>query len=66
RQLMAHGAAPDLADAVVQDGSIASQKVVTGTLSNIPERVTRGPALTLLTHHWRCRQAARQPGVVQA
>lgn len=52
RQLMAHGAAPDLPIAVVQDGSIASQKVVTGTLSNIPERVTReglrSPCLTII------------------
>ena len=52
RQLMAHGAAPDLPIAVVQDGSIATQKVVTGTLSNIPERVTReglrSPCLTMI------------------
>ncbi len=52
RQLMAHGAAPDLPIAVVQDGSIATQKVVTGTLSNIPERVTReglrSPCLTII------------------
>jgi len=52
RQMMAHGAAPDLPIAVVQDGSIASQKVVTGTLSDIPERVTqaglRSPCLTIV------------------
>ena len=52
RQMMAHGAAPDLPIAVVQDGSIASQKVVTGTLSDIPERVTqaglRSPCLTII------------------
>ncbi|MBK9574509.1 MAG: uroporphyrinogen-III C-methyltransferase [Rhodoferax sp.] len=52
RQLMAHGAAPDLPIAVVQDGSIATQKVVTGTLADIPERVTReglrSPCLTII------------------
>jgi uroporphyrin-III C-methyltransferase len=52
RQLMAHGAAPDLPIAVVQDGSIATQKVVTGTLADIPERVTRAglrsPCLTII------------------
>jgi len=52
RQMVAHGAAPDLPIAVVQDGSIASQKVVTGTLSDIPERVTqaglRSPCLTII------------------
>ncbi len=37
--LMQHGASADLPIAVVQDGSIATQKVVTGTLGNIPERV---------------------------
>jgi uroporphyrin-III C-methyltransferase len=52
RQLMAHGAAPDLPIAVVQDGSIASQKVVTGTLADMPERVAqqglRSPCLTII------------------
>ncbi|MBK9236493.1 MAG: uroporphyrinogen-III C-methyltransferase [Rhodoferax sp.] len=52
RQLMAHGAAPDLPIAVVQDGSIATQKVVTGTLADMPERVTReglrSPCLTII------------------
>ena len=52
RQMMAHGAAPNLPIAVVQDGSIASQKVVTGTLINMPDRVARAglksPCLTII------------------
>ena len=52
RQMMAHGAAPNLPIAVVQDGSIASQKVVTGTLIDMPDRVARAglksPCLTLI------------------
>ena len=52
RQMMAHGAAPNLPIAVVQDGSIASQKVVTGTLIDMPERVARAglksPCLTII------------------
>jgi uroporphyrin-III C-methyltransferase/precorrin-2 dehydrogenase/sirohydrochlorin ferrochelatase len=39
RQLILHGAAPTLPIAVVQDGTIATQKVVTGTLADMPERV---------------------------
>jgi len=52
RQMMAHGAAPNLPIAVVQDGSIASQKVVTGTLTDMPDRVARAglksPCLTII------------------
>ena len=52
RQMMAHGAAPDLPIAVVQDGSIATQKVVTGTLIDMPERVAqaglKSPCLTII------------------
>lgn len=52
RQMMAHGAAPELPIAVVQDGSITSQKVITGTLSNIPARVAQAglesPCLTII------------------
>ena len=51
-QMMVHGAAPELPIAVVQDGSIATQKVITGTLSNIPERVAQAglesPCLTII------------------
>jgi uroporphyrin-III C-methyltransferase/precorrin-2 dehydrogenase/sirohydrochlorin ferrochelatase len=39
RQLIAHGAAPDFPIAIVQDGTTATQKVLTGTLSDLPERV---------------------------
>jgi len=52
RQMMAHGAAPTLPIAVVQDGSIATQKVVTGTLADMPERVAnaglKSPCLTII------------------
>ncbi|MDO8774645.1 MAG: uroporphyrinogen-III C-methyltransferase [Burkholderiaceae bacterium] len=39
RQLMAHGAAPELPIAIVQDGTIASQRVLTGTLADLPAKV---------------------------
>lgn len=52
RQMMLHGAPANLPIAVVQDGSIATQKVVTGTLADMPERVARAglksPCLTLI------------------
>jgi uroporphyrin-III C-methyltransferase/precorrin-2 dehydrogenase/sirohydrochlorin ferrochelatase len=52
RQMILHGASPGLPIAVVQDGSIETQKVVTGTLADIPERVTqaglKSPCLTLI------------------
>ena len=52
RQMMAHGAAPTRPIAVVQDGSIATQKVVTGTLADMPERVAqaglKSPCLTII------------------
>ena len=52
RQMVLHGAAPDLPIAVVQDGSMPSQKVVTGTLSNMAERVAhaglKSPCLTII------------------
>lgn len=52
RQMMRHGASPELPIALVQEGSLVSQIVVTGTLSNIAERVTRAalqsPCLTII------------------
>lgn len=52
QQMMAHGAAPDLPIAVVQDGSIVTQKVVTGTLADMPEKVRqaglKSPCLTIV------------------
>lgn len=41
RQLIAHGAAATLPIAVVQDGSIKTQKVVTGSLDDIAGQVAR-------------------------
>lgn len=38
RQLMAHGLAADWPIAIVQDGTLASQKVLVGTLTDLPER----------------------------
>jgi len=52
RQLVAHGALPELPIAVVQDGSLPTQKVVTGTLANMAEKVARAglesPCLTII------------------
>lgn len=52
RQMMQHGASPALPVAVVQDGSIPTQRVVTGTLTDIPARVAearlRSPCLTII------------------
>lgn len=52
RQMMLHGASPDLPIAVVQDGSIATQRTVTGTLANMADRVAqaglRSPSLTII------------------
>jgi len=52
RQMVLHGAAPDLPIAVVQDGSLPTQVVVTGTLSNMAERVAqaglKSPCLTII------------------
>ncbi len=52
RQFIAHGAAPDLPAAVVQHGTIATQKVVTGTLADIASKVAAAgltsPALTIV------------------
>lgn len=51
-QMMAHGAVPELPIAVVQDGSLGSQKVVVGTLSNMAQRVAQAdllsPCLTII------------------
>lgn len=52
RQMMLHGALPSLPIAVVQDGSVATQKVVTGTLADMPMRVAqaglKSPCLTIV------------------
>ena len=52
RQMMLHGASPSLPVAVVQDGTIVTQKVVTGTLADMPERLVgqglKSPSLTII------------------
>ena len=52
RQMVLHGAPPTLGIAVVQDGSIATQRVVTGTLNDMAERVAqaglKSPCLTII------------------
>ena len=51
-EMMLHGASPSLPVAVIQDGTIVTQKVVTGTLADMPERVVgqglRSPSLTII------------------
>ena len=52
RQMIVHGASPELNIAVVQNGTIRSQKVVTGTLANVAQRVAdqklESPCLTII------------------
>ena len=52
REMIAHGALPDLPIAVVQEGSMTTQRVVTGTLANMAERVSqaglKSPCLTII------------------
>lgn len=52
QQLVAHGALPSLPIAVVQDGSMRSQKVVTGTLADMAQKVAqaglKSPCLTII------------------
>ena len=51
-QLLAHGRAPSTPFALVENGTRADQRVVTGTLANLPERAAahevRSPALLIL------------------
>jgi uroporphyrin-III C-methyltransferase/precorrin-2 dehydrogenase/sirohydrochlorin ferrochelatase len=51
-QMVAHGAAPELPIAVVQNGSLQTQRVVTGTLADMAERVAEAglvsPCLTII------------------
>ncbi|MCU0928154.1 MAG: uroporphyrinogen-III C-methyltransferase [Burkholderiaceae bacterium] len=52
RELVAHGAAPDLPAAVVQQGTLPEQRVVTGTLATLADRVEaaglKSPCLTIV------------------
>ncbi len=61
RQMIAHGASPNLPIAVVQDGTIATQRVVTGTLVDMPERVAQAslvsPCLTIIGEVVRLRES---------
>jgi uroporphyrin-III C-methyltransferase/precorrin-2 dehydrogenase/sirohydrochlorin ferrochelatase len=51
-QLIAHGLAPTTKAAVIEHGTYAHQRVVTGTLASLPERVPQhqlsGPALLVI------------------
>ena len=61
RQMIHHGASASLPVAVVQDGSIATQRVVTGTLADISGRVAQqglaSPSLTIVGEVVRLRGA---------
>ncbi len=52
REFIAHGASPDLPAAVVDNGTKASQRVVTGTLATLPDRIRgaglRGPTIIIV------------------
>ncbi|MBP6644534.1 MAG: uroporphyrinogen-III C-methyltransferase [Burkholderiaceae bacterium] len=52
REMIANGASPDCPVAVVQDGSLSTQKTVLGTLSNIAHKVEQAklhsPCLTII------------------
>jgi uroporphyrin-III C-methyltransferase len=52
RQLVAHGVTPEMPAAVVQQGTTAHQRVITGTLGDLPKRVAasglRSPCLTIV------------------
>lgn len=52
RQMISHGSSPNLPIAVIQDGSIKTQRVVCGTLADISERVAqaklKSPCLTII------------------
>jgi uroporphyrin-III C-methyltransferase len=51
-QLIRHGQRPDMPAAVVQQGTTADQRVVTGTLADLPQRVAaaglKSPCLTIV------------------
>lgn len=72
RQMVNHGATPDLSIAVVQDGTIGTQKVVVGTLADMPERVAqaglRSPCLTIIGEVVRLHDVLKwfNPAQVQA
>ena len=69
RQLVGHGAPPSLPVAVVQDGTIATQRVVTGTLTDIAERVRaaglKSPSLTVIGEVVKLHDALHWFGIDQ-
>jgi uroporphyrin-III C-methyltransferase/precorrin-2 dehydrogenase/sirohydrochlorin ferrochelatase len=52
RQLLAHGLSPDIPSAVIMNGTLDNQKVVTGTLQTLPEQVAaaglKSPSLIII------------------
>ncbi len=51
RQLIAHGMPGDTPAAVIQDGTLPRQKVITGTIADIPDRAAgqlKGPTLIIV------------------
>lgn len=70
RQLVIHGASPTLPVAVVQDGTIGTQRVVTGTLTDIAHRVSaaglRSPSLTVIGEVVRLHDALSWFGTRQS
>jgi uroporphyrin-III C-methyltransferase/precorrin-2 dehydrogenase/sirohydrochlorin ferrochelatase len=60
RQLMAHGAAPELPVAVVDNGARSNQRVVVGVLRDIAAKVAgadlKGPAMTIVGEVVRLRE----------
>ncbi len=59
-QLMAHGLPSDLPAAVVEQGTLASQRVVSGTLATLPQAVIaaglKSPCLTIVGEVVRLRE----------
>lgn len=52
RQMMAHGAAPELPIAVVQDGTIASKSSHRYAAQHARARGTGGSRIPVSHHHW--------------
>ena len=78
RQLIAHGLAPTTKAVVIENGTYAHQRIVTGTLATLPDRVPghqlSGPALVVIgevvglhdTLAWFGRAAAARETVARA